>query len=153
MESKVYHIIHDNGFKRNCLVIPRKYYGDYSPITCPFDYPYKTPITVKVQCQKCIRKGIKQRIEWQSRLIIETGGGDFSTDSTRRFQFIQNIGNTENIGKFRIGLLLFAPDPECNYTWLYKCKATIEHQELNQLSNVSFDHQHRRSSIKKQKST
>eukprot|EP01084_Bolivina_argentea_P295278 508309_1 len=132
--SKVYHIIHDMGFKTNCLNIPPKYYGEYKPINCGFDFPYKRPTVVKIQCKKCVRKGIKERIEWDSKIIIEVG----SNDNNNRHEFQQYIGNTENIGKFRIGLLLYAPDAECSNTWLFRCKASIESQEVTQLSNVDF---------------
>ena len=138
VESKVYHIIQDNTFKRNCLVRPRKYYGDIEPICTPFDFPYKKPITIKIQCKKCVRKGIKERIEWDSRIIIETGGGDYSKNAKKEFEFVESIGNTEDIGKFRIGLLLYAPDAECSNTWLYRCKASIESQQVNQLCNIDF---------------
>ena len=133
VESKVHHIIHDHSFNRNCLVVPKKYYGDVKPVCCPFDFPCKKSIKIKVQCRKCVRKGIKERIEWDSRIVIEKGGGDYSKDENRKFEFIQSIGNTENMGRFRIGLLLHAPDAECSNTWTDRGKAYVEAQQVRQL--------------------
>eukprot|EP01083_Nonionella_stella_P074027 200587_1 len=124
-KSQIYCMIHDSRFGEENILLPTKYYGEYKPKTIKFNFAVNRITTFKIQCKKYIAKGTKGKVQWKSRIIVECD----------KRSFTKKIGSTAKIKKFRIGLVLYAPDPDI---YIYKCKAHVENQEVNQLCNVDW---------------